>query len=87
MNIPTLPKPSQTVKTDGKHFSSLNDFIISFNTKTYYKIQNTRRETKELGMETHPGEGVVKEEKFPNTRKPSHKQVCEEFWNLRGQDK
>ena len=42
MNIPTLPKPSQTVKTDGKHFSSLNDFIISFNTKTYYEIQNTR---------------------------------------------
>ena len=23
-------------------------------------------------METHPGEGVMKEEKFPNTRKPSH---------------
>ena len=36
-------------------------------------------------METHPGEGVVKEEKFPNTRKPSHRQVCREFWNLRGQ--
>ena len=36
-------------------------------------------------MEIHPGEGVVKEEKFPNTRKPSHQQVCGEFWNLRGQ--
>ena len=36
-------------------------------------------------METHPGEGVVKEEKFPNTRKPSHQWVCVEFWNLRGQ--
>ena len=35
-------------------------------------------------METCPGEGVVKE-KFPNTRKPSHWQVCGEFWNLRGQ--
>ena len=35
-------------------------------------------------METHPGERVVKE-KFPNTRKPSHQQVCGEFWNLRGQ--
>ena len=23
-------------------------------------------------MEIHPGEGVVKEEKFPNTRKPSN---------------
>ena len=36
-------------------------------------------------METHPGEGVVKEEKFPNTKKPSHRWVCGEFWNLRGQ--
>ena len=32
-------------------------------------------------MKTHPGEGVMKE-KFPNTRKPSHQQVCGEFWNL-----
>ena len=29
----------------------------------------------------------MKEEKFPNTRKPSHWQVCGEFWNLRGQHK
>ena len=36
-------------------------------------------------METHPGEAVVKEEKFPNTRNPSHQWVCGEFWNLRGQ--
>ena len=36
-------------------------------------------------MDTHPGEGVVKEEMFPNTRKPSHQWVCGEFWNLRGQ--
>ena len=36
-------------------------------------------------METHPGEGVMKEEKVPNTRKPSHQWVCGEFWNLRGQ--
>ena len=27
----------------------------------------------------------MKEEKFPNTRKPSHRWVCGEFWNLRGQ--
>ena len=44
-----------------------------------------KKETKELGMETHPGEGVVKEEKFPNTRKPSHWWVCGDFWNLGGQ--
>ena len=36
-------------------------------------------------METHPEEGVMKEEKIPNTRKPSHWQVCGEFWNLRRQ--
>ena len=35
-------------------------------------------------METHPGKGVMKE-KFPNSRKPSHWQICGEFWNLRGQ--
>ena len=27
----------------------------------------------------------MKEEKFPNTRKPSHWRVCGKFWNLRGQ--
>ena len=37
-------------------------------------------------MDTHPREGVMKE-KFPNTRKPSHWWVCEEFWNLGGQYK
>ena len=36
-------------------------------------------------METCPRKGVEKEEKFPNTRKPSHSRVCGEFWNLREQ--
>ena len=45
-----------------------------------YKKQ---KETKEVGRETCPGERVVKEEKFPNYRKPSHRRVCGEFWNLR----
>ena len=35
-------------------------------------MQEMKTETKDLGMETRPGEGVVKEEKFSNTRKPSH---------------
>ena len=48
-------------------------------------IKDMKRQTKELGTETHPREGLVKEEKFPNTRKPSHGRVCGEFWNLRGQ--
>ena len=50
--------------------------------RTKYKRQKERQE---LGMETGPGEGVVKEEKLPNSRKPSHRWVCGEFWNLRGQ--
>ena len=35
-------------------------------------------------MEIRPRKGVLKEE-FPNTRKHSHRWVCGEFWNLRGQ--
>ena len=31
----------------------------------------TKRETKDLGTETPPREGVVKEEKFLHNRKPS----------------
>ena len=27
----------------------------------------------------------MKEEKFPKSRKPSHRRDCGEFWNLRGQ--
>ena len=27
----------------------------------------------------------MKEEKFPHSRKPSHRHVCAELWNLRGQ--
>ena len=37
-------------------------------------------------METHPREGVMKEEMFPNTKKSFHQRVFGEFWNLRGQD-
>ena len=36
-------------------------------------------------MKTCPREGVVKEEKLPNTRKPSHHRVYGEFGNLKGQ--
>ena len=47
--------------------------------RTKYKRQ------KELGIEIRAGDGVKKEEKFPNSRKPSHRQVYGEFWNPRGQ--
>ena len=33
-------------------------------------MQEMKTETKDLGMETRPGEGVVKKEKFPHSRKP-----------------
>ena len=43
------------------------------------QIAEKRRAAKSKGeMETWPREGVVKE-KFPNTGKPSHWQVCGEF--------
>ena len=48
------------------------------------KKKKTKTETKDLGTETHPWEGVVKEEKLPHSRKPSHRWVCGELWNLRG---
>ena len=36
-------------------------------------------------METHPAEGVLKEEKFPHSGRPSHWWVCGEICNLRRQ--
>ena len=36
-------------------------------------------------MENCPGVGVMKEEKFPHSRKPSDRHVCGELWNLREQ--
>ena len=49
--------------------------------------QNIKDKTRDinLGTETHPREGVVKEVKFPHGGKPSHRHVCGDFWNLRGQ--
>ena len=47
--------------------------------------RNDKKRDTRVRDEMHPGEGVVKEEKFPNSRKPSHWWVCGEFWNLRGQ--
>ena len=36
-------------------------------------------------MEFRPGKGVLKREKFPNTRKPSHCRICAEPLKHRGQ--
>ena len=44
-----------------------------------------KTEAKDLGMETCPGEEVMKEEKFSHNRKPSHRHVSGELCNLRGQ--
>ena len=48
-------------------------------------IKDKKKETKEVEMELHPRKGVLKREKFPNTRKHSHCQVCGEAWKHRGQ--
>ena len=39
---------------------------------------------KELGMESHPVEEIMKK-KFPHNRKLFHRHVREQLWNLRGQ--
>ena len=44
--------------------------------RTKYKRQKERQRVRE---------GVLKEEKLPYSRKPSHRWVCVEFWDLRGQ--
>ena len=36
-------------------------------------------------MEFRPGKEVLKRQKFPNTRKPSHCRICAEPWKHRGQ--
>jgi len=51
------------------------------------KKKKKKIERKEVGMELCPGKGVLKREKFPNTRKHSHCRVCGESWNHRGQHK
>jgi len=49
------------------------------------KYKRQKIETKEVGMQLHSGKGVLKREKFPNTRKHSHCQVCGKPWKHRGQ--
>ena len=36
------------------------------------KYKKQKKKPKGGGMEFHPRKGVLKREKFPNTRKPSH---------------
>ena len=48
-------------------------------------IKDKKKETKEVGTELRPSKGVLKREKFPNTRKHSHCWVCAEPWKHRGQ--
>ena len=49
------------------------------------KYKRQKKRDKEGGTEFRPGKGVLKTEKFPNTRKQSHCRVCGEPWNYRGQ--
>ena len=49
------------------------------------KYKRQKKETIEGGTEFRPRKGVLKREKFPNTRKSSHCQICAEPWKHRGQ--
>ena len=54
--------------------SSMTPLILIFITYYYFakKKKERERETKEIGVELRPGTGVLKRERFPNTRKHSH---------------
>ena len=49
------------------------------------KYKRWKKETKEVGRELCPRKGILKGEKFPNTRKHSRCRVCGEPWKHRGQ--
>ena len=49
------------------------------------KYKRQKKKTKEGGTGFRPRKGVLKREKFPNTRKPSHCRICAELWKHRGQ--
>ena len=49
------------------------------------KYKRQKKETKEGGRDFCPGKIVLKREKFPSTRKPSHCRICAELWKHRGQ--
>jgi len=67
-------------KTSGTHKSS--PLSLKEDRKTY---KRQKKETKDVGMELCLGQGVLKREKFPNTRKHSHCRVCSKPWKHRGQ--
>ena len=48
-------------------------------------MKDGKKETKEVESELRCGKGVLKREKFPNTRKHSSGRVCGETWKHRGQ--
>ena len=50
-----------------------------------YRRQKKRHKREGRGVPSQ--EGVLKREKFPNTRKPSHCRICAELWKHRGQHK
>ena len=48
------------------------------------KYKRQKKETKEEWTEFCPRKGVLKREKFPNTRKHSHCRVCESLGSTEG---
>ena len=79
LNTETIPQNNfWTLAEDTRH--QKGSPLSSKGGRTKYKKRDKRVRDGDLS-----GEGVLKEEKFPNTRRPSHRRVCGEFWNLRGQ--
>ena len=68
----------------GEEYQAPRKAACSLQKEIGQNIKNKKRD-KRVRNGDHPRKGVITEEKFPNTRKPSHSWVCGEFWNLRGQ--
>jgi len=49
------------------------------------KDKRKKRRQRNWDKKLHFGEGAMKEEKFPHTWKPPHRQGWGKFWNLRGE--
>ena len=68
----------------GEEYQAPRKAACSLQKEIGQNIKNKKRD-KRVRNGDHPRKGVMTEEKFPNTRKPSHSWVCGEFWNLRVQ--
>ena len=71
-NISTLSKLHKTTSECWQRTSGTQKSRPLSSKTGRKKYKRRKKETKEAGRELCPGKGVLKREKFPNTRKHSH---------------